>query len=152
MSKFSYSGATADAWFWNGFCTDNECYFSFNIDIIILYGEYLYSDNPQAVQPRNLPPMSGFQFTAKLHKWVNGNPGPVDSAGTLIHAVPIYEVASPNDCIGMKCTFATRTLVTDCSNQYGLVWSTNGFEVPYGADALVVPPMSGVSDNVSPCD
>ena len=152
MSTFYYEGDAANSWTWSEFCTGGNCYFPFNVDVVILYGNYINSDNLSASQPVNLPPLTGVNFNVKIHRFINNLPADVDSTPTLINTVPIYSPDNPHSCIGTKFTFATRVFNSDCSREYCLVWSTSKVEMPYGADMIFVPAMNGVGYSFEPCD
>jgi hypothetical protein len=152
MNKFFFQGEGVNSWYWSEFCTGGHCYFGFNIDVVILYGNYIGCDNPTAIRPLNLPPLTGAKFNAKVCRFINGNPGPVDSTPTLINEVPVYSPTNLADCIGTKYTFATRLYMDDCSSNYGIVWSTGIIEMAYGADIISIAPLSGVGFQQSPCD
>jgi hypothetical protein len=152
MAKFFYTGGS----YCDGDCLgyaypyiNGSYYMNIYIEVSIIYGTYIRSDTLQAMPPVNLPPLADFvNITMNACQTVDGTtPGSLDSTPQLVFKQNIFDWNNPNNCLGAKFTFATRTYPGSSPPYYVGVWSTAPTEILYGVDSLILPALSGVTQD-----
>ena len=136
-------------------CFNGHCYVTGYLDLIIFYGQYLGADQPAAIQPLRLPPLTDAQFTCYVYRANNsGEATSKYAVATLIASQNIYDIDNPHECLGTKFTFQSPCF-EDCTinGRYCFVWSTNSnIQMSYGPDTIVIGGQSGTSGVWFPCD
>ncbi len=157
MSTFYYSGGFSTAIDVTYPYINGKYYETGYVEVVFLYGNFVKSDNPQAVPPPFLPVMpSNLPVHAELYhagSWNNpAMPTSKDSNAFLIFQQDIFDQDNPRNCLGKKFVFVTRVFADYRVDQspYCVVFSIDNVEIPYGFDTIVVGPQSVISDTFGP--
>jgi len=148
LTNYFYKGTFAQDLTSTAVTVNAVNYWTLVAEVAIFYGQYQGADQPLAIQPINMPPITNVEFTADFYRVGGSKYAPA----RLINVVPIYEVDNMRNCLGTKFTFVSPIVAPDdCVYDYQLVWSTSGIEMSYGPNLINIAAQSGTTNPESLC-